>query len=435
MIDVEKYLREYYKGSKEQNLKVMNYFKKQYSEFEKNINFIHIAGTNGKGSCTEILSNILIKQGYKVGKFLSPHLIKYNERISINGKQITNGEMLKLIEELNPKIEEYNQKEKTSVSVFELITMIALLYFYRNKVDFVVLETGRGGVWDSTNIISKPIVSVITSIGFDHMDSLGKTLPEIARQKAGIIKPDSDTVVFEQSKEVIKVFEEKCIEKNNKLHIVRTDDISNYSYSEELQNFNYKELEDLSINLKGKFQIQNASICLETIRILQNNGYEISNENIKKGLKTVIHKGRMEELNTSPKILFEGAHNEPSIIKLQEMIKMYYSKKKRVYIISILKRKSYEEMLKLLAEDKDAIFILTSGHDWAKYVTGEELYEKAIKYKDKDQIIVKKLEDAIKDAMTGDKNTVNFVVGSLYTYETVINNINQIKTKKNTLIY
>lgn len=188
MIDVNEYLKNFYKGTKNPSLNAMKYFMNSYNNFERKINFIHIAGTNGKGSCTEIISNILIKQGYKVGKFLSPHLIKYNERISINGKEISDEEMINLIEELSPLINEYNNKEEIKITLFELETIMALLYFYRNNVDFAVLETGLGGLYDCTNIITKPLVSVIISIGYDHVHILGNTLPKIAYQKAGIIK-------------------------------------------------------------------------------------------------------------------------------------------------------------------------------------------------------------------------------------------------------
>ena len=206
MIDVNEYLKNFYKGTKNLSLKTMRYFMNKYNNFESKMKFIHIAGTNGKGSCTEIISSILVKQGYKVGKFLSPHLIRYNERISINNKEITDEEMLNLINELNPLIDKYNEKEKINITLFELETMMALLYFYRNKVDFVVLETGLGGLYDCTNIITKPLVSIITSIGYDHMHILGETLPQIAYQKAGIIKKDSNTVIFEQQPDIDNFF-------------------------------------------------------------------------------------------------------------------------------------------------------------------------------------------------------------------------------------
>lgn len=419
MIKVEEYLNNFFKGTKNPSLKAMEYFVKSYENFEKDMKFIHIAGTNGKGSCTEIISNILEKQGYKVGKFLSPHLISYNERISINRKDITNEEMSNIIEELQPLIEEYNHSENTKVTLFELITMMALLHFYRNNVDFVVLETGLGGLYDCTNIITKPLVSVITSIGYDHTKILGDTLTEIAHQKAGIIKENSHTVIFEQEADINEVFINECKKKNNNLHIVNNSDISNYSFDEEFQYFTYKALKNLSINLKGKMQIKNASICIEVINTLNKLGYRVNEKNILEGLKTVIHKGRMEQLSSSSKIIFDGAHNEPAISNLLDMVDMYYPKLKRVYIISILKRKDYRKMLKLLSEDENATFVVTSGNDSDRYTSKEELYDCMKNFVKPDKIYKKELEVALHDALNSNDDTVNFVVGSLYTYSTV----------------
>ena len=418
--NIEEYLNNFYKGTKNPSLDAMKYFMEEYNNFQENMKFIHIAGTNGKGSCTEMISNILEQQGYKVGKFMSPHLIEYNERISINGKFISDEEMSDLIEELEPKIKKYNDTRNVNITLFELETTMALLYFYRNNVDFVVLETGLGGLYDCTNIISKPLVSVITSIGYDHMHILGNTLPEIAEQKAGIIKENSNTVFFEQISEINKVFIDTCNDKNNELHLVNENDIKNYRYDKDFQYFDYKNLKDIKINLKGNKQIQNASICIECIKILNNIGYEVSEENIRKGLSTVIHKGRMEVLNKEPLIIFDGAHNEPAIENLQNTVKMYYKNMKKVYIVSILKRKDYEKMLKLLLQDKDATFILTTGNDEGRYASGDELYKVAMKYKyEKQKILVKTLEEAIEFAMDEKEDAVNFVVGSFYVYGTV----------------
>lgn len=430
MIDANEYLRNFYKGTKNPSLKAMQYFMNIYNNFEKQMKFIHIAGTNGKGSCTEIISNILVKQGYKVGKFLSPHLIRYNERISINGKEISDEEMLDLIEELKPLIDRYNKKEDTNITLFELETTMALLYFYRKNVDFVVLETGLGGLYDCTNIITKPLVSIITSIGYDHMHILGDTLPKIAYQKAGIIKEDSNTVIFEQEPEVNNVFITKCKEKNNNLHIIKESDISNYTFNNEFQYFDYKDIKNLSINLKGKIQIQNASLCIETMEILNQLGYIVSPESIKNGLATVIHKGRMEQLHENPMIIYDGAHNEPAMKNLQDMVKMYYGNLKKVYIISILKSKDYRKMLKILAEDKNALYVLTSGNDEKRYETSKELYECMKEYIEPNRIFQKNLEDAIEDAMNTDSNTVNFIVGSFYIYGTVVNKIDRIKNNR-----
>ncbi len=425
-MNVEEYLSNFFKGTKDPSLKAMKYFMDIYDNFEKKMKFIHIAGTNGKGSCTEIISNILVKQGYKVGKFLSPHLIRYNERISINSEEISDEEMSEIIEELKPKIEEYNKHEKINVTLFELETTMALLYFYRNKVDFAILETGLGGLYDCTNIISNPIVSVITSIGHDHMNILGNTLPEIAYQKAGIIKENSNTVVFEQSPDVDNVFIKECKDKNNNLHIVREIDISNYKYDNDFQYFDYKELHNLTLNLKGRMQVHNASLCLEVMEILNQHGYIVEAESIREGLKTVIHKGRMEKLNNHPVIIYDGAHNEPAIINLQNMVKMYYSDFERVYIISILKRKDYRTMLKLLSEDKEASFILTSGNDEEHYILKEELFEYMKEFVEIDRIHKKDLKTAIKDVLNKNNDAINFIIGSFYTYGTVVNEIKKL---------
>ena len=430
MIDVEKYLNNFFKGTKNPSLEAMQYFMDNYDNFDEKMKFIHIAGTNGKGSCTEMISNILMKQGYKVGKFISPHLIKYNERISINGKEISDGEMSNLIEELKPQIENYNKVEKVNITLFELETIMALLYFYRNNVDFVVLETGLGGLYDCTNIIKEPIVSVITSIGYDHMNILGNTLQEIAYQKAGIIKKNSDTVIFEQKPEIDDIFINECKIKNNNIHIVKKMDISNYKFDNKYQYFDYKEMKNLSINLKGKVQVKNASLCVEVMRVLNKYGYKVEMENIQKGLTNVIHKGRMEELNINPTIVYDGAHNESAIINLKDMVKMYYNKLQRVYIISILNRKDYKKILELLSEDSNAIFVLTSGNDEEMYTSKEKLFEYMKKFVEIDKLYKKDLKGAILDAMNSNNNNVNLIIGSFYTYSTVVDEIKKIKEEK-----
>lgn len=427
MLNIDEYLNNFFKGTKNPSLKAMEFFMKNFNNFEQQMNFIHIAGTNGKGSCTEMMANILEKQGYKVGKFLSPHLVKYNERISINGVDISDEEMANIIEELQPIIEEYNKTEEVDVTLFELETTMALLYFYRNNVDFVVLETGLGGLYDCTNIISKPLVSIITSIGYDHLNILGKTLPEIAVQKAGIIKEGSQTVIFEQEKDVNDVFIRTCSSKNNKLHIISNNDISNYRFDENFQYFNYKDMKDIKINLKGRAQIKNASICIEAIKIIRNYGYKITDTSILEGLSTVIHKGRLEKLNNNPEIIFDGAHNEPAIINLLDTIKMYYSNSKRVYIVSILNRKDYKKMLELLSKDREAIFIMTSGNDAERYTSKEKLYNCMSENIEKNRIYKYELDEAIANIMRKKDDTVYFVIGSFYVYGDVVNLIKKNK--------
>ncbi len=430
-MDVEEYLSNFFRGTKNPNLKAMKFLMNELGHPENELEAIHIAGTNGKGSVTEVITNVLINEGYTVGKFISPHLIHYNERISVNNNNISNIDMEKLINKIYPFIEKYNSENSIPVTLFELETTMAFLYFKEKRCDFVVLETGLGGLYDCTNIINNTLVSIITSIGYYHMHILGNTLPEIAYQKAGIIKPNSNTVIFNQEADINNVFITECKNKNNSIHIVKKSNISNYSFDNNFQYFDYKSNKNLTINLKGKVQVQNACLCIETFEILKQMGYHIREENIISGLKTVVHKGRMEQLNDKPIIIYDGAHNEPAIKELQDMVEMYYPQKKRVYIISILKRKDYNKMLKLLAKDEEASFILTSGNNDNIYASKEELYDCMKKFTDINRINKKNLCNAVEDAINGSDNTVNFVIGSFYTYGTVIDKILEIKNIKN----
>lgn len=426
-MNIEKYLSNFFKGTKNPSLKAMEFLMNEFKHPEDRLKAIHIAGTNGKGSVTEMITNVLINAGYTVGKFISPHLIHYNERISVNNNNISDIEMEKLINKINPTIEKYNSESDIPITLFELETTMAFLYFKEKKCDFIILETGLGGLFDCTNIINHPLVSVITSIGYDHMHILGNTLPEIAYQKAGIIKENSNTVIFKEQSEIDNVFITECGKKNNTLHIIKTSDISNYYFDNNFQYFDYKDFKNIIINLKGKVQVKNASLCLEVFKILNELGYYVGLENIQLGLRTVIHKARMEQLNDRPIIIFDGAHNEPAIKNLQDMVKMYYTKKKRIYIISILKRKDYNKMLELIAEDKEALFILTSGNNPDTYATSDELYECMKKYVNINRIYKKSLYDAIVSTMNSNFDTANFVIGSFYTYGTVINIIENHK--------
>lgn len=418
MINVEQYMNNLVKGSKNPSLDGMKYFMEEYENFEKKMKFIHIAGTNGKGSCVEMISNILKCQGYKVGRFISPHLITYNEMITINGQEISNEEIEQLIKELEPKIEKYRLTQNTDITLFEVETIMSLLYFYRNNVDFVVLEAGRGGLEDCTNIISNPLISVISSIGYDHMKALGNTLTEIAYKKAGIIKENSNTVFFEQTQDVNQVFIDECKNKNNKLHLIKEEQIKNCKHDDKYQYFDFENYKDIEIILKGEKQFRNAAVCIECMNILNNLGYKVTEESLREGFKTVIHKARMEVLNKKPLIIFDGAHNEPAIENLRSTVEMYYKNFERTYVVSILKTKDYKKMVEILMQDEDAEFIFTSGNDEKRYTSNEELYNIALDYKKNQKIEKMSLNDAIEYVWSNNK--VSFIVGSFYVYRDVI---------------
>ncbi len=185
------------------------------------------------------------------------------------------------------------------------MTIIALIYFADKKCDIVVLETGLGGTYDSTNVVDS-MISIITNIGLDHMDILGNTVEEITRNKAGIIKKDKDTIMCSQEENILNIIKETCKEKNNNLHLINKSDIKNYERIKDFQKIDYKNHKDILINLKGKSQVYNACLALECVDILRNKGYTIDENAVKIGLKTVIHKARFEEICDSPKIIFDG---------------------------------------------------------------------------------------------------------------------------------
>lgn len=422
-MNVEEYLSNFFKGTKNPTLDAMEYFMKEFEHPEKDMKIIHIAGTNGKGSCTETITNILIKAGYKVGKFMSPHLVKYNERISIGNKNITDEEMEELLNIIKPKIDNYNETNDSKITLFELETTMALLYFHKKKCDIVVLETGLGGLYDCTNIVN-PIVSIITSIGYDHMHILGNTLVEIAEQKSGIIKPNSETIFIEHKEEINNVIIQKCKEEDNKLHLIKKDEITNYSFDNKFQKFDYKQYKNILINLKGEKQIYNASLCIECMEILKNNEYKISEDAIRAGLKDVIHKGRFETISENPLIIYDGGHNEDAISNFQKSVEMYYKDKHKVYIISILKRKDYRTILKELLRDEKSTFVFTSGNSEERYTTKEELLNIAKTYTNNKELYAEELEDAIDLVRKKYKESVTFIVGSFYIYGDVVNKIN-----------
>lgn len=422
-MNINNYLASFFKGTKGPTLNAIEYFMEQLDFPQKKLKIVHIAGTNGKGSTVEMLSNVLEKAGYTVGKFMSPHIIKFNERICVNHKEILDEELEELTNKMKPIVDNYNKKHEVKVTLFELETAMSLLYFVKKNCDIVIMETGLGGLCDCTNIV-EPILSIITSIGYDHMDILGNTLEEIAVQKAGIIKEKGETIFVEQEPKINKIIEETCKKKDNRLHLITLQACRDISYDEEYQTFSYKG-KQVKINLKGNKQIGNACIVLEAIEVLRKKGYNILDEVILEGLKTVVHKARFEVINLNPTIIFDGGHNEPAIKNLKETINIHYSNSKKTYIVSILKTKDYKTVIKELIEDKEAEFIFTDGtkeKDEVKcYVEKETLYNEALKYR-KDKLYMDTLESAIQKCKK-QKDRVIFIVGSFYTYKEVIENL------------
>ena len=414
-MNIQEYINNLTNGKADDlSVKRMKKIMKLLGNPQDNLKFIHITGTNGKGSCIEMLNNILVKSGLKVGKFISPHLTCYNERISINGKNIKDEEIQNIYEKIQPFIE----KENLEISYFEFFTVISFMYFYQQKVDIVLMEVGVGGLYDSTNIIN-PMISVITSVGYDHTQILGKTIEEIAIQKAGIIKQCSETVYMEQEPKIDNIIIQTCKEKHSTLHVISKLESKNMRFENSKEIFDYRKYHNMEINLKGKRQIQNATIVLECCDILKNKGYCITEDSIRQGLKTVIHKARFETIYENPTIIFDGGHNEQAIQNLKETINIYYGKTKKIYVISVLKSKDFKTILDDVMEDGN-IYIFTNGNDENRYVENYLMYDYAKQISQNVEVYKMELEEAIRFC---EKKTdcVSFVIGSFYIYNDVIN--------------
>ena len=238
---------------------------------EKNLKFVHVAGTNGKGSTSAMLASVLKEAGYRVGLFTSPFIYIFNERIQYNGEMISNEELAEIVTFIRPLAEEMEE----APTEFDLNTAIGMEYFRKKKCNIVILEVGLGGTFDSTNVIEESLVSVITAIGFDHMKILGNTIKEIAGSKAGIIKQNGDVVVYGKNVDAMEVFEKVCKEKNARMICPDYQTLKREKVDLHGQVFDYRDWKKLKISLIGGYQLFNAAVVLETIRILRKKDYAI----------------------------------------------------------------------------------------------------------------------------------------------------------------
>ncbi|MCL2539339.1 MAG: Mur ligase family protein, partial [Oscillospiraceae bacterium] len=259
---------------------------------ENELKFIHVAGTNGKGSICEMTARILESAGYKTGFFVSPYIHRFNERMQINHRPISDDELAELVGLLKPVAE----KMEDPPSEFEVITAAAFLYFKKNKCDYVVLEVGMGGRLDATNVIATPLAAVIATIGLDHTKHLGNTVGEIAYEKAGIIKPAGDVVVYGQGGEAAQVFRRVSDERGASLRFSDFTLIEALGEDDEFQYFKYKSGGSYSLSLHGEHQLKNAATVLELVALLREKGVALSEKAVADGLAGARWPGRFETL-------------------------------------------------------------------------------------------------------------------------------------------
>ena len=300
--------------------------------------FIHIAGTNGKGSVSIMLSRVLEEAGYKVGLFISPYIVDFRERIQINNRMIGEEELAQAVTYFKPIIEELN-RDGVIITEFEFLTVLSFYIYKKNRCDVVVCEVGMGGLLDSTNVIPYPLCSVITRVDLDHTAVLGDTIEAVAYQKAGIIKTYSTTVLAAQRREAYAVLEEKARHEHNTLYRGEDVRLTVTDQSADGTRFVYEDTPML-LPLVGSHQIDNLRCALAAVQALRmEHNLHISTENIRDGLAKVSHPARFERLRTAPTVILDGAHNPNGIASFAEAVRAYYPDGDKTLIIGMLSDK------------------------------------------------------------------------------------------------
>jgi dihydrofolate synthase/folylpolyglutamate synthase len=330
------------------------------------LRFVHLAGTNGKGSTSCMLASILQKAGYKTGLFVSPFIIRFNERVQINGKHIPDEKLAEIIERIKPIAD-----AMSGCTEFELITAAAFVWFAEEHCDIVVLETGLGGRLDATNIIKSNECAIITNIGIDHTDYLGNTVADIAYEKACILKEGCPVVAYASEQAAMDVLAAYALEHGNSMTVADFDAIVPVSADLTGQSFRYKGSEPYDIRLLGPHQQKNAAVVLETVETLRKQGWSITNENIREGLREARWPARFELLHSSPIVFVDGAHNMQGVESLRAAVEQYLTGKRIVCVTGVLADKDWQNMMAVL-EDFAADFI-TVTPDSPRALTAEAL--------------------------------------------------------------
>ncbi|MEH2957870.1 folylpolyglutamate synthase/dihydrofolate synthase family protein [Candidatus Merdisoma sp. JLR.KK006] len=322
---------------------------------QDDLKFVHIAGTNGKGSILAYVSTILKEAGYRVGRYISPTIFEYRERIQVNEEYISEEAVARLAQRIYEKGQEMLAEGLAHPTAFEVETAMAFLYFQEMNCDIVVLETGMGGLTDATNVVKTTLISAFASISMDHMGFLGNTLEEIAKIKAGIIKPNTMVVSTAQNPEVRKVLEATCRQQRASYHEIREEEITDRQVSFEEQSFTYKGWKKLRPGILGSCQLENAAAAAEVIYELRDLGYPVSEEAIRQGLEKTRWIGRFTIVDEDPLFIVDGAHNRDAADRLLETLKLYVPHKRKVFIIGVLADKEYDYIMSRLVPEAERI--------------------------------------------------------------------------------
>lgn len=323
---------------------------------QDDLKFIHIAGTNGKGSVAAMLSKILQKSGCRTGRYISPAVMGYMERFQIDDACMDEKELPFFVEKVRMAADSIKKRYGYTATVFEIETAAAFLYFREHGCDYVVLETGLGGAEDATNVVQNVLLSIFTSISRDHMGVIGDTLEEIALTKSGIIKQGVDVVSSPQQPVVRKVLERAAARKNSHIYFVKREQISLWKESLEGQVFSYQNSSKINLPLLGRHQLENAAAVLESVERLRSRGVKIPEEAVLDGMREVYWPGRFQVLCRTPVIIVDGAHNEEAAGRLMENIRIYLSGKRVIGVMGVFRDKEYEKMTEMLAPYLEKVY-------------------------------------------------------------------------------
>lgn len=311
---------------------------------QKELKFIHIGGTNGKGSTASMLSSILTKAGYRTGLYTSPYINRFNERMKINNVDISDEDVAELATLIKPMTD-----RMTDVPTeFEMITGVAMEYFRRNHCDIVILEVGLGGELDSTNVIDTPELAIITAMGYDHTRELGSTMTEIATAKGGIIKEGGDVVIYGQDAEAEAVFRKIAAEKHATIRKPDFSKLTAKEYGLDGQVFDYGTYENIKIPLIGSYQLKNAAVVLTAVEALRAKGWNLTDETVRTGLAETFWPARFEVLSKDPVFIVDGGHNPHGIQGTAESLKRLFPGKKFTFVTGVMADKDVEHILNLV---------------------------------------------------------------------------------------
>ncbi len=340
---------------------------------QERLRFIHIAGTNGKGSVLAFTSTILSEAGFRTGRYISPTVVSYLERIQIDGNWIPEAEFTELVEEIQKAIVRMEAKGLTGPTVFEIETAIAFLYFRRKQCDLVVLETGLGGGEDATNIVDHTVAAVFTSISRDHMSVLGNTPEEIAEKKAGIIKPGCIVISAAQEPGVRRILERHAAECGCAVRFAKPEEAVVTQEDYRGQTFSYGGMEHLKIRMAGKYQILNAVTAWETIQaVRETTGKKITEDAVRRGFEKALWPGRFTCLMERPVFMVDGAHNAAGAIWLRKSLETYFPKRRLICIMGVFRDKEYGRIGEIMAPLADQIFTV-SLPDQSRTLSAEDL--------------------------------------------------------------